>query len=110
MWLKILYGTNRSSWRFLFSLGDSYATGCPQKQTWWLEASSLQTLIIVYPIVAMLNQLNTYSFRAVFSTLCGRWFGLGLVSHRLTLGGYRIIFFSLHTHQAVSEHGDLSCI
>jgi hypothetical protein len=109
MWLQILFGTDRFPWRFLFLLGSSYATGCPQKQTWWLEASSLQMPIFVYLVAARFNQLITYSFHVVFSAPCGRWFGLGLTSHRSTLNSYQIIFFSLLSLQAVSERDDISC-
>jgi hypothetical protein len=84
-------------------------TGCPQKQTWWLVASSLLTLFFVYPVAATSNQLSTYSSLAVFSTPCGRWFDPGLVSHWSTLSSYPTIFFSLLTIQAASVREDLSC-
>jgi hypothetical protein len=57
----------------------------------------------------MLNQLNTYSFPAVFSAPCGRWLGLGLGSPRSTLSSYQIIFINLLSLLAVQERDDLSC-
>jgi hypothetical protein len=73
------------------------------------EASSLQTVIFVYPVAAISNQLNTYSFIAVFSTPCGSWLSFGLVSRRSTLISYQTIFFSLLSLQAVPVRHDLSC-
>jgi hypothetical protein len=65
--LKILSGTDRSRWRYLFLHGDSCETGYQQIQIWWLETSLPQNLIFAWPVVVALNQLGTYSYLATYS-------------------------------------------